>query len=78
MSFAQWAIREPTVPGWYWLRYAVFHYKAGSWHEPHPIVVAVVQDSNGVFNLYMPGTDCVWGFEDLVVAEWAGPLIPPD
>ena len=73
----QWTAEMPTVEGWYWFRHAIFHGKAGAWHEPLPVVVEVVQDSNGGFNLYVPGTDRVWSCEELIVAEWAGPLVPP-
>ena len=76
-SFMQWTAEAPTVCGWYWFRHAIFHGKAGAWHEPLPVVVEVVQDSNGGFNLYVPGTDRVWSFEELIVAELAGPLVPP-
>jgi hypothetical protein len=55
----------PTVAGPYWLRRAVFHRNTYVWHEPYPIIVEVIQNSND-------------DFEDLVVAEWAGSLFPPE
>jgi hypothetical protein len=73
----RWSDNPPTMPGWYWLRHAMFHGRAGAWHESLPVMVEVVQDGGGGFHLHVPGTDRVWSFDELVVAEWAGLLCPP-
>jgi hypothetical protein len=62
------------MPGWF--RHAIFHGKAGAWHESLPIVVEVLPDSGGGFKRYVPGTDRVRSLNELVVAEWVGPLRP--
>lgn len=71
-----WTTETPTVPGWYWLRHAMFHGRAGSWHELHPIIVELSRDSNGPLVLLVSGSDWVRSLEDLVVGEWVGPLVP--
>jgi hypothetical protein len=73
-----WTTETPTAPGWYWLKHAVFQSRAGAWHELHPIIVELSRDGNGPLMLSVDGSDGVCSLEDLVVAEWAGPLTHPD
>jgi hypothetical protein len=68
-------MEAPTVPGWYWLQRAVFQGRAGAWHELHPIIVEFRRDGN---DRLVGGSDWVHLLEDLVVGEWAGPLIAPE
>jgi hypothetical protein len=67
----------PAVAGWYWFRHAVFHRRAGAWHEPASIVVEIIQDTYGGVALYLPVTNREWSLDDVVVAEWVGLLVPP-
>lgn len=75
-SLAQWTIEEPTVPGTYWLRHGVFHEQADVGHEPHPILVEVLSDGKSGLTVHVPGTDRAWALSQMVVGEWAGPLVP--
>ncbi len=74
---SMWTAETPTVPGWYWLRHAVFRSKAGAWHELHPIIVELGRDGNGPLMLFVSGSEWVRSLEDLVVGEWVGPLTVP-
>lgn len=56
----QWTDKMPTMPGWYWLQRAILRHNADAWHEVHPVLVEVTEDTNGTFGLYMPGLDHVW------------------
>ena len=72
----QWTDKMPTTPGWYWLRRAILRHNADAWHEVHPVLVEVTEDTDSALGLYMPGLDYIWSLHDVVVAEWAGPLVP--
>ena len=77
VSLARWTITEPTITGTYWLRHAVFRQQASAWHEPYPVLVEVRADGKGGLNLHVQETGKVWSLTQVVVAEWAGPLVPP-
>ena len=51
--------------------------QAGAWHELHPIIVELGRDGNSPMMLFVSGSEWVRSLDDLVVAEWAGPLEVP-
>ena len=73
-----WTTDVPAVPGWYWLRHAVFQTALGQWHEPHPVVVELVPDATGQLLVYMTGSTWTRSVVDLIVGEWSGPLALPE
>jgi hypothetical protein len=76
-SLAQWTLEEPTLPGAYWLRHGVFLHKVGAWHELQPILVEVAPDCRGRLHVHVPEAEKAWALNEVIVAEWAGPLRPP-
>jgi hypothetical protein len=76
-SCTEWTADLPSVPGWYWLRHAVFQTALGQWHEPRPVVVELVPDATGHLLVYVSGTTWTRSVEDLLVGEWSGPLAIP-
>jgi hypothetical protein len=74
----EWTTDIPSVPGWYWLRHAVFQTALGQWHEPHPVVVELVPDATGQLLVYVTGTTWTRSVVDLIVGEWSGPLAVPE
>jgi hypothetical protein len=74
VSRLHWTNDPPAIPGWYWMQHAVFE---GAWHELHPTIVEVSSDPDGKLVLRLIGTDWSRAVDDVVVAEWAGPLQPP-
>ena len=73
----EWMTDIPLVPGWYWLRRAVFQTALGKWHEPHPIVVELVPDATEQLLVHVTGTTWIRSVADLIVGEWSGPLALP-
>jgi hypothetical protein len=74
---SEWTADIPTVPGWYWLRHAVFQTALGRWHEPRSVVVELVPDATGHLLVYVAGTTWTRSVADLIVGEWSGPLALP-
>ena len=72
-----WTSETPTTPGWYWLRRAAFRSESGAWHEPYPIIVELAVQESEELVVYLPGTDRACSLNELVVAEWEGPLHTP-
>ena len=72
-----WTCEPPTIAGWYWIRRAVFRNGSGAWHEPYPIVVELVAAASAELFVYVPGTEWVGSLNELVAAEWVGPLQIP-
>ena len=73
----EWTTEVPGVPGWYWLRHAVFQTALGKWHEPRPVVVELEPDATGQLLVYVTGTTWTRSVADLIVGEWSGPLALP-
>ena len=73
----EWTPDTPSLPGWYWLRHAIFQTALGQWHETRPVVVELVPDATGQLLIYVPGTTWTRSVADLIVGEWCGPLALP-
>lgn len=75
----QWTKENPTVPGYYWLRNYLFVEALGLGftvtHEPK--IVNLYSSLGLPLELIFCGNDCVSSLDDLVEAEWFGPLLPP-
>jgi hypothetical protein len=78
LGHTEWTVEIPSVPGWYWLRRAVFNTALGKWHEPHAVVVELIPDATGHLLVYVTGTTCTRSIADLIVGEWNGPLALPE
>src|SRR6187551_2202539 len=78
LGHTAWTAQIPSVPGWYWLRRAVFRRALGNWHGPHPVVVELVPDATGQLLVYVTGITWTRSVTDLTVGEWSGPLTLPE
>jgi hypothetical protein len=65
------------MAGWYWVRRAILRRNADALQKIHPGLVEATKDKNGTLIFYTPGVGPVWSFNDVAVAEWAGPVRPP-
>ncbi len=74
----QWTTAVPSVPGWYWLRHAVFQTALGKWHEPRPTIVELLPDGTGQLLVYVRGTTWTRSVGDLIVGKWSRPLTLPE
>ena len=74
----EWTTDPPSMPGWYWLRHAVFQTALGQWHEPRPTVVELLPDASGQLLVYVTGTTWARALTDLILGEWSGPLAVPN
>jgi hypothetical protein len=76
-SAIQWTEKVPTMPGWYCFAGRSYATMRTLGMRSIPVLVEVTKDKNGTLGLYIPGLDHIWSFDELMVAEWAGPMQPP-
>lgn len=75
-----WSKEAPTIAGYYWLRNYLFaENKAHGFEVEHkPTIVNLYRWHESLpLDLTFTGNDCVASLDDLVEAEWFGPLLPP-
>lgn len=67
-----WTSENPKKSGYYWLRN---YHKRDHWQPPAEPTLVEVYAENEEF--YYAGNDQATYFDEIVEAEWYGPLEPP-
>jgi hypothetical protein len=76
----EWTTEYPTKPGYYWVRNMLHRSKR---LDAEPKIVDVIPEYPPEFGpsdmeFYFSGRDVRWDREDLISAEWYGPLQAPE
>lgn len=69
---SEWTKEKPKEPGYYWLRNGKF--VEGSFFSESEKTSPVEVEDNGV---YFIGCEVMFYNEDIIEAEWSGPIEPP-
>jgi len=69
-----WTTHYPTESGYYWLR----NYRIKLWGtaDPEPVLEPIIVELNDG-DIYWLGSEISCNTEDVLSAEWHGPIQPP-